>query len=68
MLGRLRRRRRYPYYGDCPDCGHDWRSHAGGPHSDPESASCDECGYERDHGERPRDAALCPRPAPEPPA
>lgn len=58
-----RRRPRPPYVGDCPDCGHDWRMHPGGPYADPAEPVCDECGYEVGHEQR--DAAdACARPAP----
>lgn len=60
-----RRRPRPPYVGDCPECGHDWRGHRGGAHYDSEAGGCDECGYEVEHGERPRDAGLCQAPFPE---
>lgn len=36
----------------CPGCGHDWDEHSGGGWAEPGQATCGECGYEVDHGER----------------
>lgn len=43
-MGR-RGRVRYPFFGSCPDCGHDWRSHLEEPpveYPEPCSACLDE--------------------------
>jgi hypothetical protein len=61
-----RRRRKVPFYGLCPTCGHDWREHPGGIF-EPSADICGECQYEVDHDQRDTPEPPCQRPAPAPP-
>lgn len=61
-----RRRRRVPFYGVCPTCGHDWREHPGGIF-EPNTDTCGECEYEVDHDQRETSEPPCRLPAPTPP-
>ncbi len=54
-------------YGDCPECGHDWREHPGLAVASGEA--CSECRYETDHDQVPEGRNdECRRPAPAAPA
>jgi hypothetical protein len=61
-----RQRRRVPFYGVCPTCGHDWREHSGG-FFEPKNNVCSECQYEVDHDQRETSAPPCRLLAPAPP-
>lgn len=61
-----RQRRRVPFYGVCPTCGHDWREHPGGIF-EPDTDTCGECEFEVDHDQRDTSEPPCRLPAPAPP-
>ena len=46
-------RRREPWVGCCPDCGHDWREHQ------VDGTGCSECTYEIEHDEPEAPAVAC---------
>ena len=48
---------RYPFFGDCSDCGHDWREHIAPAVSG--SEPCSECDYKIKHGEVDAPAVAC---------
>ena len=53
-LGRIVRRDRVKYYGDCPSCKHDWRDHPGWLLGTALDRAWRACQYEFDHEERRR--------------
>jgi len=50
---------RHPFFGNCPDCGHDWREHI--PPAVEEDEPCSECVYEIEHDEPGAQAVACRR-------
>lgn len=55
-------KRKNPWYGDRPECGHDWREHLS---ENDEPSLCSECLYEIEHEFPEALSGACTREAPE---
>lgn len=49
----------YEFFGNCPDCGHDWREHI--PPAVDDGEPCSECTFEIDHQEPEAPSVPCQR-------